>query len=112
MYVAVFGKPPRACPPIALGWTMTAPRPLADALTAVATDPARRTRRFRLAGRRRTTTLPAPVWASLEAIAAREGLALPALVARVAAGTAHLRLARALELFATAYLRAATPPAG
>ncbi len=61
-----------------------------------------RKRSFRLAGHRTSVALEPDFWGALEAIAAREGTSLAALVARVDAGRADptLPLASALRVLA------------
>jgi predicted DNA-binding ribbon-helix-helix protein len=59
-------------------------------------------RSFRLAGHRTSVALEPEFWAAVEAIAARRGLSLAALVAEVDAARAEpdLPLASALRVFA------------
>lgn len=61
-----------------------------------------RKRSFRLAGHRTSVALEAEFWAALEAIAARRGVSLAALVGEVDAGRADpsLPLASALRVHA------------
>ena len=71
-------------------------------------------RSFRLAGHRTSVALEAAFWAALEAVAARHGLSLAALVAQVDAGRADpaMPLASALRVFALQEARAMPYPDG
>jgi predicted DNA-binding ribbon-helix-helix protein len=70
-----------------------------------------RKRSFRLAGHRTSVALEPEFWAVIEAAAARHGLSLAALVARVDAGRADPAwpLASALRVFALREAGAAGP---
>ena len=69
-------------------------------------------RSFRLAGHRTSVALEAEFWTALEAVAARRGLSLAALVAEVDADRADpaLPLASALRVFALQDARAMPAP--
>ena len=62
-------------------------------------------RSFSLAGHRTSVALEAEFWAVIDGEAAREGVSLAALVARIDAGRGARPLASALRLFALASAR-------
>jgi predicted DNA-binding ribbon-helix-helix protein len=71
-----------------------------------------RKRSVKIAGHRTSVSLEAPFWDALQALAARRGLSLAALVAEIDAGRQARNLSSALRLFVLAEARAgALPPA-